>query len=153
MLADHTKIGNDYLARFGVLSEVDLLITDSGLNDDLVSDVEADGSPGDPRMIITLTLNPSLDRTIDVERLARGEVIRAASSHVDPGGKGVNVTRALLANGVTSRAVLTCGGEEGQHLVRLLAGRGRGSDLRPGRRPHPLQHHPRRAGRHDHEGQ
>jgi DeoR family transcriptional regulator, fructose operon transcriptional repressor len=43
VLADHTKIGNDYLSRFGQLSDVDLLITDSGLNDDLVSDVEAEG--------------------------------------------------------------------------------------------------------------
>jgi DeoR family fructose operon transcriptional repressor len=43
LLADHTKIGNDYLARFGVLSDLDLLITDTGLNDDLVEDVEAAG--------------------------------------------------------------------------------------------------------------
>jgi len=43
LLADHTKIGNDYLARFGSLSDLDLLITDSGLNDDLVLDVEAEG--------------------------------------------------------------------------------------------------------------
>jgi DeoR family transcriptional regulator, fructose operon transcriptional repressor len=43
LLADHTKIGNDYLARFGSLSDVDLLITDAGLNDELVSDVEAEG--------------------------------------------------------------------------------------------------------------
>jgi 1-phosphofructokinase len=75
-------------------------------------------------MIITLTLNPSLDRTVEIEELVRGEVLRAASSHVDPGGKGVNVTRALLANGVPSRAVLPCGGEEGRHLVRLLQAEG-----------------------------
>ena len=75
-------------------------------------------------MIITLTLNPSLDRTVELEELVRGQVLRAASSHVDPGGKGVNVTRALLANGVASRAVLPCGGEEGQHLVRLLQAEG-----------------------------
>jgi len=43
LLADHTKIGNDYLARFGALSDVDLLITDAGLDDDLVTDVEAAG--------------------------------------------------------------------------------------------------------------
>jgi DeoR family fructose operon transcriptional repressor len=43
VLADHTKIGNDYLARFGSLADIDLLVTDSGLNDDLVSDVEAEG--------------------------------------------------------------------------------------------------------------
>lgn len=43
VLADHTKIGNDYLAKFGSLSDVDLLITDSGLDDELASDVEAEG--------------------------------------------------------------------------------------------------------------
>jgi 1-phosphofructokinase len=75
-------------------------------------------------MIITLTLNPSLDRTVELEELVRGQVLRAVSSHVDPGGKGVNVTRALLANGIASRAVLPCGGEEGQHLVRLLQAEG-----------------------------
>ena len=75
-------------------------------------------------MIITVTLNPSLDRTVELEALVRGEVMRATASHVDPGGKGVNVTRALLANGVASRAVLPCGGEEGQHLVRLLQAEG-----------------------------
>ena len=43
VLADHTKIGNDYLARFGSLSDIDLLITDSGGNDELVADIEAEG--------------------------------------------------------------------------------------------------------------
>jgi 1-phosphofructokinase len=78
-------------------------------------------------MIITVTLNPSLDRTIEVERLVRGEVLRAAHARLDPGGKGVNVSRALLANGIASRAVLPCGGEEGHQLVRLL--RDEGVDL------------------------
>ena len=75
-------------------------------------------------MIITLTLNPSLDRTVELDELVRGQMLRARASHVDPGGKGVNVTRALLANGIASRAVLPCGGEEGQHLVRLLQAEG-----------------------------
>jgi len=43
LLADHTKIGTDYLARFGTVADLDLLITDSGLNDDLAADVEAAG--------------------------------------------------------------------------------------------------------------
>jgi 1-phosphofructokinase len=72
-------------------------------------------------MIVTLTLNPSLDRTLEVDTLRRGEVLRAASVHLDPGGKGVNVARALLANGVGSRAVIPCGGAEGEQLVLLLA--------------------------------
>lgn len=71
-------------------------------------------------MIVTLTLNPSLDRTIEIEELVRGDVIRATSGSIEPGGKGVNVSRALLANGVPSRALVTCGGDEGGQLIRLL---------------------------------
>jgi 1-phosphofructokinase len=79
--------------------------------------------PGAPSLV-TLTLNPSLDRSIEVDRLDRGAVIRAASARLDPGGKGVNVSRALLANGYPSRAVVPCGGEEGNQLVRLLVAEG-----------------------------
>jgi 1-phosphofructokinase len=79
-------------------------------------------------MIVTVTLNPSLDRAVEVERLVRGEVIRATSARLDPGGKGVNVSRALLANGVPSCAVLPCGGDEGLQLVGLL--RMEGVDVR-----------------------
>jgi 1-phosphofructokinase len=78
-------------------------------------------------MIVTVTLNPSLDRAIDIERLMRGRVIRAAHARLDPGGKGVNVSRALLANGVPSQALLPTGGDEGQQLVRML--RAEGVDL------------------------
>ena len=75
-------------------------------------------------MIVTLTLNPSLDRAIEVDALERGAVIRAASAHLDPGGKGVNVSRALLGNGIRSTAVVPCGGDEGEQLVRLLRAEG-----------------------------
>jgi DeoR family fructose operon transcriptional repressor len=43
VLADHTKIGHDYLARFGTLAQLDLLITDTGVDNELVADVEATG--------------------------------------------------------------------------------------------------------------
>ncbi|WP_283135043.1 1-phosphofructokinase [Rhizohabitans arisaemae] len=75
-------------------------------------------------MILTLTLNPSLDRTIEIASLERGAVIRAAAARIDPGGKGVNVSRALLANGVASCAVVPYGGDEGRRLVNLLYGEG-----------------------------
>jgi 1-phosphofructokinase len=75
-------------------------------------------------MIVTVTLNPSLDRSIEVGRLERGEVNRATSASLDPGGKGVNVSRALLANGVPSCAVVPCGGDEGGQLIRLLVAEG-----------------------------
>jgi 1-phosphofructokinase len=71
-------------------------------------------------MIVTLTPNPSVDRTIEVETLVRGAVLRARSSRVDPGGKGVNISRALAANGRKTRAVLPAGGWEGEQLAALL---------------------------------
>lgn len=71
-------------------------------------------------MIVTLTLNPSLDRTVDVETLARGAVIRTSEPVLEPGGKGVNVTRALHANGVASLAIVAVAGPEGAELSRLL---------------------------------
>jgi 1-phosphofructokinase family hexose kinase len=71
-------------------------------------------------MIVTVTLNPSVDRTYEVAALAVGEVNRAARVHQEPSGKGVNVTRALTVNRVPSLAVLPCGGPEGDTLIALL---------------------------------
>lgn len=79
-------------------------------------------------MILTVTLNPSLDRTVGVDHLARGKVIRATTTALDPGGKGVNVSRALLAHGVPAPALLPCGADEGTQLIRLL--RAEGVDVR-----------------------
>jgi 1-phosphofructokinase len=75
-------------------------------------------------MIVTVTPNPSLDRTLEVQALDRGEVVRAYADRSDPGGKGVNVSRALVANGHPSRAVLPIGGAEGALLASLLEGLG-----------------------------
>lgn len=72
-------------------------------------------------MIVTLTPNPSIDRTVAVPSLGHGEVNRATSSRIDPGGKGVNVSRALAANGVSTVAVLPIGGPEGHLMSELLA--------------------------------
>jgi DeoR family transcriptional regulator, fructose operon transcriptional repressor len=43
LLADHTKLGNDYLARFGELADLDLVITDGRADTDLVGDIEGAG--------------------------------------------------------------------------------------------------------------
>jgi 1-phosphofructokinase len=71
-------------------------------------------------VIVTLTLNPSLDRTVDVDTLERGAVIRTSEPVLEPGGKGVNVTRALSANGIPSLAIVAVAGPEGAELSRLL---------------------------------
>lgn len=58
-------------------------------------------------MIVTFTANPSLDRTVALPGpLERGEVQRAVSVSQESGGKGVNVSRALVASGLESLAVL-----------------------------------------------
>lgn len=75
-------------------------------------------------MIVTLTPNPSLDRAITIPALRRGEVIRATSSRIDPGGKGVNVSRALAAQGADTVAVLPSGGPEGHMMEELLKAAG-----------------------------
>ena len=72
------------------------------------------------RMIVTLTPNPSIDRAIVIDALRRGEVHRATCSRVDPGGKGVNVSRALAAQGGAHRRRAARGGPEGHLLEELL---------------------------------
>ena len=48
LLADHTKMGNDYFARFGDLAAVDTFITDSGADAELVDEISEAG----PRVVL-----------------------------------------------------------------------------------------------------
>ena len=58
-------------------------------------------------MIVTLTANPSLDRTVTLDGpLMPGEVQGARNAREDAGGKGINVSRAIAAAGVPTLAVL-----------------------------------------------
>ena len=58
-------------------------------------------------MIVTLTPNPSLDRTVSLPGpLVRGGVNRLGGVVVEPGGKGVNVARVLVSAGQPAAAVL-----------------------------------------------
>ncbi|TCO55230.1 1-phosphofructokinase [Actinocrispum wychmicini] len=72
-------------------------------------------------MYVTVTANPSVDRTIEVRGLVRGGLHRATAVHVQPGGKGINVARALVSNGIKARAVVPAGGAEGEQLISLLS--------------------------------
>ncbi len=75
-------------------------------------------------MILTVTPNPSLDRTYELPGLVRGTVLRATADRVDPGGKGINVSRAVAAAGHRTVAVAPMGGPEGDLLARLLGEHG-----------------------------
>ncbi len=74
-------------------------------------------------MIVTFTPNPSLDRTVELDtKLLRGEVQQAPRSSYEPGGKGINVTRALVASGTESIAVLPS--DDGDPVLSALQERG-----------------------------
>lgn len=64
-------------------------------------------------MIVTLTMNPALDRTIELaDVLSPGDVQQARSAREDPGGKGVNVARVLAGAGAPVTAVLPLAGDD-----------------------------------------
>ena len=64
-------------------------------------------------MIVTVTPNPSIDRTVTLPaRLVRGAVHRVQSVSTEPGGKGVNVARALTLAGLDTLAILPAGGRD-----------------------------------------
>jgi 1-phosphofructokinase len=65
-------------------------------------------------VILTVTPNPSIDRTVVLPgTLRRGAVHRADAVLSQPGGKGVNISRACVAAGVPSVAVLPVAPDDG----------------------------------------
>ncbi len=75
-------------------------------------------------MIVTVTLNPMLDKTVAVSGIAIGRITRAESVAMIVGGKGVNVSRQLFHLGTRSLATGFLGGEIGDLLGRLLSAEG-----------------------------
>lgn len=72
-------------------------------------------------MIITITLNPAIDRTIRIEKtLMPMRLNRAVGSMVEAGGKGINVSRAIKALGGVSVAIGFCAGSNGRFLKDSL---------------------------------
>ncbi len=79
-------------------------------------------------LIVTLTANPSIDRTIALTGpLVRGAVHRTASAFSQAGGKGVNISRACLAADVATTAVLPADADD--PFVHDLAAAGIGHHL------------------------
>jgi tagatose 6-phosphate kinase len=75
-------------------------------------------------VIVTVTLNPMLDKTVAVSGIAIGRITRAESVAMIVGGKGVNVSRQLFHLGTRSLATGFLGGEIGDLLERLLTEEG-----------------------------
>ena len=80
-------------------------------------------------MIVTLTPNPVLDRTLTVPHIEFDGMLRATSTRLDWGGKGFNVSRALKALGTDSIAMAFAGGGTGQMLEQGLHSLGIATDF------------------------
>ncbi len=70
--------------------------------------------------IITITLNPSIDKSTTVHALVPEKKMRCSSPKFEPGGGGVNVSRALKKLGCSSTAVFLAGGYSGKFYESLL---------------------------------
>ncbi|AZG78944.1 1-phosphofructokinase family hexose kinase (plasmid) [Methylocystis rosea] len=70
--------------------------------------------------IVTLTINPSIDTSTAVDRMAPIHKLRCAPPHRDPGGGGVNVARVAVRFGADVKALCAAGGVMGELLRRLI---------------------------------
>lgn len=70
-------------------------------------------------MIHTLTLNPALDKTVVIPDFRADTVNRIQSLRLDPGGKGINVSKVICKMGGISRATALLGGSTG-HIIREM---------------------------------
>ena len=71
-------------------------------------------------MIVTVTLNPSLDEWVYLPALRLGDLNRAIRFVRYPGGKGINVARVIHELGQRTLAVALAGGSDGKILSHLL---------------------------------
>jgi 1-phosphofructokinase family hexose kinase len=71
-------------------------------------------------MIVTVTLNAAIDRTLTVPNFQRGQRHRASAGVTLAGGKGINVARALKMLGIPVVATGLVGGTTGTRIVEEL---------------------------------
>ena len=74
--------------------------------------------------ILTLTLNPALDVSTDIDRVEPTHKMRCGAPRQHPGGGGINVARVLHRLGVDVVAIYPAGGAAGAALTALLQAEG-----------------------------
>lgn len=72
-------------------------------------------------MIITLTINPAIDRTVSVDKLVFEDRAYIQDRTEAAGGRGINASRVIHSFGGKTLALLTCGGSNGERLAKFLS--------------------------------
>jgi 6-phosphofructokinase 2 len=72
------------------------------------------------KTILTLTLNPAVDKSTSIDHVMPEHKLRCANPEYEPGGGGINVSRAIKRLGGKSTALYTMGGLTGRLLESLL---------------------------------
>ncbi|HNP22442.1 MAG TPA: 1-phosphofructokinase family hexose kinase [Panacibacter sp.] len=70
--------------------------------------------------VLTITLNPAIDKSTVIQTMAPEKKLRCAPPNFEPGGGGVNVSRAIRKLGGTSTALFFAGGHTGSFFLSLL---------------------------------
>ncbi|QDO95090.1 1-phosphofructokinase family hexose kinase [Formosa sediminum] len=70
--------------------------------------------------VITLTINPALDKSAKVDDITPFDKLECYDITYHPGGGGVNISRVLHRLGIESDCLFPFGGKTGEHLVELL---------------------------------
>lgn len=80
-------------------------------------------------MIITVTMNPAIDKTVEIESLKPGGLNRITRVEYDAGGKGINVSKTIHELGGVSIATGFLGGNNGKTIENVLNEKGIRNDF------------------------
>ncbi len=75
-------------------------------------------------MIVTLTINPAIDRTVSVDKLVFEDRAYIVDRTEAAGGRGINASHVIHNFGGKTLALLTSGGVAGDRIQKMLAGLG-----------------------------
>jgi 6-phosphofructokinase 2 len=81
--------------------------------------------------IVTLTMNPAIDMNSEVDQVLAEHKLRCGKPEFEPGGGGINVSRAIRNLGGESLALLPAGGPNGDLMKQLLTDEKINFDLIP----------------------